>query len=304
MLTSSVVTVGSFDGVHRGHRSLLERLSALSAQEGGESVVATFDPHPRKVIGNDPAGLKLLNTPQEKALLLQQAGISALAVFPFTQAFSRQDEHSFIRRYLVEYLKVRCLVIGYNHRFGHRRNGSFASLQDYGQRYGFTVEEMPRLDAGAEGISSTLIRRLIAEGRVAEANAWLGYRYPLSGKVGKGRQRGRLLGFPTANLVVDHPDKLVPGRGVYIVSLQLRGQSYYGLCNIGTNPTFGQNEETIEVHVLGFEGDLYNNMLQIQFEEKIRNEERFTSGDRLVQQMTADRETAQRWIQQNKKGED
>lgn len=269
---------------------------ALSRECGGDAVVATFDPHPRKVLGPDVAGLKLLNTPQEKEFLLKEAGISAMAVFPFTAAFSRQDEHSFIREYLVEYLRVHCLVIGYNHRFGHRRNGNFASLQDYGRRYGFAVEEMPRQDEGAEGISSTLIRQRLSDGLVAEAARMLGYRYPLSGRVIPGRQRGREMGFPTANLAVDHPDKLVPGHGVYIVRVLADKKHYTGLCNIGTNPTFGKNEQSVEVYILGFEGDLYNKKLQIQFEEKLRGEQRFASADALREQMNADREAAMAWI--------
>lgn len=291
---NTIVTVGTFDGVHLGHKSILDRLKALSKKTGGETVLATFEPHPRIALGKDPGALKLLNTAEEKAALLEAAGIDHMVVFPFTAQFSRQDEHTFIRKYLVDYLHVGFLVIGYNHRFGHRRNGNYSSLQDYGKTYGFHVEEMPRKDIGQEGVSSTTIRAMLLKGEIREANHMLGYPYSLMGAVVAGKRIGRSLGFPTANLSVAHPDKLIPARGVYAVMVELEGRMFPGMCNIGNNPTFEGKKETIEINLLNFEEDLYHKNLKVEFIERLREEVRFESREDLIRQINKDREQTMR----------
>lgn len=287
---NTVVTVGAFDGVHLGHLSLLERLKSIVARKGGETVLATFEPHPRIALGKDTTSLKLLNTQEEKEELVRRSGIDHMVIFPFTREFSRQDEHTFIRKYLVGYLHVSCLVIGYNHRFGHRRNGNFSSLQDYGQRYGFCVEEIGRQDLEGIAVSSTEIRSFLMQGKISEANAMLGYAYPLSGTVTRGLQIGRTLGYPTANLEVKDPFKLIPARGVYAVMAEIGERKYAAMCNIGINPTFAKNIETIEVHIMDFNEDLYSRELRIRFVERLRDEMKFDSPADLIRQMSQDRE--------------
>ncbi len=285
---SPVVTVGTFDGVHLGHRSILTRLREIAAHTGGETMVVTFEPHPRIALGKDTENLYLLNTPEEKAALLDELGIDHLVVIPFTQEFAKQDEHTFIRKYLVEALGTKTLVIGYNHRFGHERGGDFASLSAYGQQYGFHVEEMPRKTAGSLGISSTQIRNALAVGDVELASGMLGYAYPLSGKVGHGDQRGRTIGFPTANLIVENPYKMIPCNGVYAVRVECNGQKYHGMCNIGTRPTFEGNLTSIETHIFDFNKDIYEQPLKMLFTARLRDEQKFSSAEELSLQLTND----------------
>jgi len=292
VLQKTVVTVGTFDGVHLGHKSILDRLKEIALKKGGETVLATFEPHPRTVLGKGSDNLKLLNTPEEKEELLSRAGIGHMVILPFTMEFSRQDEHTFIRKYLVDYLHVSQLVIGYNHRFGHRRNGNFTSLQDYGNKYGFEVEEMPKKDVGEVAVSSTQIRDLLNIGDVTGANRMLGYHYPLSGCVVSGKKIGRTLGFPTANMKIIYPKKLIPSQGVYAVVVDFEKKLYRGLCNIGTQPTFEGKSEVVEVNILDFEGDLYNKTLKIRFVERLREERKFDSKEALTAQIDADRRQA------------
>lgn len=291
-IKSPVVTVGTFDGVHLGHRSILQRLREMADRIHGETVLMTFDPHPRIALGKDADSLRLLNTPEEKASLLESLGIDHIVVIPFTKAFSMQDEHTFIRTYLVDDLAAKILVIGYNHRFGHNREGGFDSLKTYGIRYGFEVEEMPKQTAGDQGVSSTQIRKALLSGDIALAAIMLGYDYSISGEVVDGDHRGRLLGFPTANLLVNNPYKLIPAPGVYAVRVDYQGMTYGGMCNIGSRPTFGGGHLSIEVHIFNFNKDIYHHQLKISFVARLRDEKRFNSAEDLRAQLLLDAKNA------------
>jgi riboflavin kinase/FMN adenylyltransferase len=291
-ITKAVVTVGTFDGVHRGHRSILQRLRLLADNSGGETVIITFDPHPRIALGKDSDKLKLLNTPDEKAALLEAAGIDHMVVIPFTKEFSRMSEHDFIRDVLVKAVGTETLVIGYNHRFGHDRGGDFNSLSAYGLQYGFRVEEMPQEKVKGLGVSSTQIRNALESGEIEKANAMLGYEYPLEGLVVQGDQRGRQLGFPTANILVDFPYKQIPANGVYAVRVEFMGSKYGGMCNIGYRPTFRGTTCSIEVNIFNFSGDLYQKPIKIRFAGQLRKEKAFDSLEALKEQLSKDKDAA------------
>jgi riboflavin kinase/FMN adenylyltransferase len=287
-INSPVVTVGTFDGVHLGHRYILLRLREIAAELGGETVLVTFDPHPRIALGKDVDRLRLLNTAEEKARILDSLGIDHLVVIPFTPSFSQQDEHTFVKKYLVDALGTKALVIGYNHRFGHGREGDFSSLKNFGIQYGFEVEEMEKKTVGSQGISSTQIRNALMAGDMAMANAMLGYAYPLEGTVAKGDQRGRELGFPTANLELKNPYKLIPPNGVYAVWVDVDGKRYGGMCNIGSRPTFKGVGERIEVNIFEFNKEIYHQTINIAFVDRLRDEQPFNSAQELIKQLKED----------------
>lgn len=283
-----VVTVGAFDGVHLGHRKILERLRQVADNTGGSVVVLTFHPHPRKVISGRDSDFEMLNTPAEKAALLEAAGVDVLVVQPFTLEFSRMEYDAFVRQVLIDSLGVNTLVIGYDHQFGFGRKGGMDALRQLAPEWGFEVEEIPKQDIEAVAISSTRIRRALHAGEVELARQLLGYRYSLDGTVVEGRKLGRTLGYPTANIRVDDPDKLVPMNGVYAVSVEWEGQSWIGALNIGNRPTFDHGARSIEVHLLDFSGDLYGQQLRIRFASLIRHEMKFDSVENLAEQLGKD----------------
>jgi riboflavin kinase/FMN adenylyltransferase len=284
--------VGTFDGVHIGHRKILSRLRELAAKLGGESVLVTFDPHPRIALKKDAHKLKLLNTLEEKAGLLNEAGIDHLVVLSFTPEFATMSEQEFVASVLVEKLKIYHLVVGFNHRFGHDRHGDFVSLQTYGEQYGFGVEEIPREELQDLTVSSTLIRNALIEDHLDSANRMLGQAYRITAIVVDGNKKGRTLGFPTANLRIDHPYKLIPVGGVYAVRVLVDGKTYDGMCNIGVRPTFGGNFTVTEVNIFNFDDDLYGKYITVCFEVKLRDERRFDSVEELVRQLHTDRQEA------------
>ncbi|MDR9374097.1 MAG: bifunctional riboflavin kinase/FAD synthetase [Schleiferiaceae bacterium] len=295
-LPRAVVTTGTFDGVHIGHRKILKQLNDAARREGGESVLLTFHPHPRMVLQPD-IDLKLINTQAEKIALLKETGLDHLIIHPFTRAFSRTTSLAFVREILVNQIGAKRLVIGYDHHFGRNREGSFEHLKEYGPVYGFEVEEIAAQDVDEVTVSSTKIRRAIEAGDVATAQEYLGYPFPLSGQVSEGEKLGTELGYPTANLRLDEASKIVPANGVYAVRGRLpahNGRELLGLCNIGIRPTFSGKFQTIEVHFLDFSGDLYGTQVALRFEERLRAEKRFDGREALVAQMQKDEAHARR----------
>ncbi len=294
-LENAVVTTGTFDGVHHGHRKILAQLNEVAEKTGGESVLLTFSPHPRMVLQPD-LNLKLLNSQNEKIALLKSTGIDHLIIHPFTTDFSRTSSLDFVRNILVNQIGAKKLVIGYDHHFGRNREGSFEHLKEYGPLYGFEVEEIPAQDVDHTTVSSTKVRRAIEDGTIQIANQYLGYEFPLSGKVVEGEHIGSKLGFPTANLRLSDNLKIIPANGVYAVEVSFPARSEQstleGMCNIGIRPTFGGKFQTIEVHLLDFSGDIYGQSITIHFHQQLRSEMKFDGPEELKQQLAKDEKAA------------
>lgn len=286
----TVVTTGTFDGVHLGHKTIIDRLIESARQINGESVVVTFDPHPRQVLYPNDQSLKLLQSIEEKASRLEALGVDHLLVLKFDKAFSELSSDTFIRNILVDAVGTRKLVVGYDHHFGKNREGSFESLRKQGLIHGFTVEEIPAHDIDQVSVSSTAIRKALMLGDIKTANSYLGYAYSFSGEVVQGNQMGRQLGFPTANLRISHPLKLIPAIGVYAVTVVIQNRTYFGMLNIGYRPTLTDDLLlTCEVHVLDFSEDIYGESIQVRFMDRLRDEKRFAGKDELIQQLQEDR---------------
>lgn len=285
----SVVTTGTFDGVHLGHQRILEQVVQCAKKKQGESILLTFHPHPRMVLDPLHAGIQLLTTLEERKRLLERSGLDHLVVLPFTRELAQLSSGEFIREILVKKLRTRVLVIGYNHRFGKNREGSFAHLKEVAPEFGFIVEEIKAVDIDQNAVSSTRIRQSLHHGDIQTANALLGYEYSCSGTVIHGDHRGSSLGFPTANMEIQDPLKLIPANGVYSVTSSVGGVPYKGMMNIGTGPTFKGKKRKLEVHLLGFTGDLYGETLQICFRKRIRDERTFAGPEELRAQLLKDR---------------
>lgn len=284
-----VITIGTFDGVHPGHQKILQQVTAKARQQGIPSMVMTFYPHPRMVIFPDDHNLKLLNTLSEKEALLEKEGIDELLVLPFTVEFSRMSPSAFVEQILVHQLQVKTLIIGYDHRFGRNREGDIHTLMTLGPQLGFDVMEIPAQEVDTVKVSSTKIRQALLEGDVALAMHLLGHPYQLAGMVVHGDKRGRTIGFPTANLQLLDPWKLIPANGVYAVKVLWEEQWLPAMMNIGIRPTFHGTELRLEAHILDFSGDLYGHQLTIQFFHRIRSEMAFSHIDALKSQLEADR---------------
>lgn len=297
-LPNAVVTSGTFDGVHLGHQTILSRLTEVAKASGGESVLITYWPHPRTVVSNDSQNLRLLTTLDEKIELLDQAGVDHLVVIPFTRSFSELTSEEYIRQILIGKIGTRKLVIGYDHRFGRDREGGFDYIQAHQSEYGFEVEEIPRQDVEAVGVSSSKIRAALNEGNVQTANRFLGRLYSLNGTVVKGRQLGRTIGFPTANLQVDDPSKLIPANGVYAVDVEYAGQTLGGMLNIGFRPTVAGTNQTIETYIFDFGKDIYGEHITLKFKEFLRPEQKFDGLPALVAQLKHDEESARTILNQ------
>ncbi|GAB3182041.1 bifunctional riboflavin kinase/FAD synthetase [Telluribacter humicola] len=297
-LPYAVVTSGTFDGVHVGHQKILSRLREISTNSGGETVVLTFWPHPRMVVSEDSQDLQLLSTIEEKTELLAQLGIQHLVIVPFTRSFSELSSENFIRQVLVDRIGTKKLVIGYDHRFGRNREGSFEFLQQNASQYGFEVEEISRQDIDQLAISSTRIRKALLEGDVKEANELLGRPYEFSGTIVKGKQLGRTIGFPTANVLVRENYKLIPANGVYIIRAKHAGTVYGGMLNIGTRPTVDGTNRTIEANLFEFNKEIYGEKLQVELLHYLRPEHKFNSLDDLMQQIKADKEQSLSYLTQ------
>lgn len=292
-LNCPVVTTGTFDGVHLGHQTILKRLAELATKFNGESVVITFHPHPRLVLNPDDDSLELLNSLPERIMRLEKAGVDHLLVIPFTAEFAKLTSIDFITQVLVNGVGTKKLVIGYDHHFGRNREGSFAHLNTSGVNYGFDVEEIPAKDIDEVAISSTRIREALHKGDVETANLFLGYPYPFYGKVVRGQRLGHTIGFPTANLEISNDKKLIPGNGVYAVTVELNEGVFQGMMNIGTRPTVSSgNDRHVEVHLFDWNGDLYNSELRVSMYARIRDERRFPDVDALKERLSIDKQEA------------
>ena len=290
-LANAVVTSGTFDGVHLGHQKILNRLKEVAFETGGESVVITFYPHPRSVISPDNKTINLLSTLDEKIELLEKNGINHLVIIPFTREFSELSSEEFIQKILIETIGTKTLVIGFDHRFGKNREGGFDYLKENKARYGFEIEEISRHDLENVGISSSKIRNALLNGDVPTADHFLGRNYSLSGVIVKGKQLGRTIGFPTANIQVREIAKLIPADGVYAVRVYYREEEFGGMLNIGNRPTVDGTFKTIEVNIFNFDREIYGENLKVEFILKIRNEQKFNGLDELKAQIAKDKET-------------
>lgn len=284
-LSNSIATIGNFDGVHLGHREIFRKVNKAAADAGGHSVVITFFPHPLKVLAPGKAPL-LINTYAEKETLIEASGIDCLIVIPFTREFAVITAEQFIKDILVGRLGVRKIIIGYDYAFGREREGNVDLLRRLGGEMGFDVEVLEPIGADGTIYSSSRIRQLIEEGKVREVVALLGRHFSIGGVVVHGHQRGKGLGFPTANLETDK--ELIPGYGVYAVKVKIDEQVYDGACNIGDNPTFDDGKRSIEVFIFDFAGDLYGREVRLYFVERIRGEEKFADAAALKQAIAAD----------------
>ncbi|MCK5638936.1 MAG: bifunctional riboflavin kinase/FAD synthetase [Flavobacteriaceae bacterium] len=292
---SSILTIGTFDGVHIGHQKIIERLNQIKSESNDKSTILTFFPHPRRVIhlGNE---VKMLNTIDEKSQLLEKYGLDHLVIEPFTKDFSQLSALGFVRDILVNQLYLKKLVIGYDHQFGKNREGNFEQLQEYGEIYGFDVEKIPAQEIENVSVSSTKIRKALEEGAIEKANSYLGYNYLLTGEIVKGKGLGRKLNFPTVNLSIKEDNKLIPKTGVYIIKTEINKKTVFGIMNIGFRPTVDGKNQTIEIHLLDFNADLYGKKMQIEILKRLRDEQKFNSLDELILQIKMDEEIARKWI--------
>ncbi len=288
-ITNAVVTQGTFDGVHLAHQQILKRLKQIANETNGETVLITYEPHPRMVLFPDDHGLKLISSLEEKIALLAQQGIDHLLILPFTIAFSRWSSLQFIKSIIVDAIRTKHLVIGYNHRFGKNREGSFEHLKSYSSAYGFDVQEIPAQEIANLAISSTKIRDALHKSNCKLAKQYLGYHYTFSALVVMGKQLGRQIGFPTANLHLTDSDKIVPANAVYAVYIEINEQFYKGMMNIGNNPSIPGKAHSIEVHIFDFNEDLYNQRIRVHFVDKLRNELQFNSLEDLKTQLNKDK---------------
>ena len=292
-----VVTAGTFDGVHLGHQKIIRELNSLARSKSGETVILTFWPHPKYVL-NPGSTMKLLTTFQEKAHLLESLGVDHLIKIPFTKEFSQITSQQFLENILVEKIGTKQLVIGYDHRFGKNREGSFQYLQANASNYGFEVVEIPRKDVDQIGVSSTKIRNYISNHHIDQANKLLGRYYHFSGKVIKGQQLGRVIGFPTANVAVAEDYKLLPSDGVYAVLITVSADTHQGMMNIGYKPTIGSLSRTIEINIFDFDQDIYNQEVEVQVVKQIRPEAKFKNTDELSLRLKQDHKEAMSILRQ------
>jgi riboflavin kinase / FMN adenylyltransferase len=291
-LPYAVVTSGTFDGVHLGHQKILTRLKQIAEKNLGETVVITFWPHPRLVLKPDDDKLRLLNTFEEKAELLRQQGIQHLLRIPFTKEFSQLSSSDFIENILVDKIGTKKLVIGYDHRFGKNREGSFDELKLNCPKYGFDVEEISRQDIDHVAVSSSKIRKALEEGDVTTAKHLLGQPYSINGRVVKGDRLGRVLGFPTANIDIDSHHKLVPAEGIYAVTVTHAGKNYGGMLYIGNRPTIDGARRSIEVNIFNFDKEIYGEELTVSFEKLLRSDSKFKDLEELKVQLQKDKTSA------------
>jgi riboflavin kinase/FMN adenylyltransferase len=292
-IKNAVVTIGTFDGVHIGHQKIISRLQEVARQKGGETVILTFFPHPRMILHPDDLNIKLISTMEEKAERLSNLGIDHLIITPFTRDFSNLSPQEYIREVLVKKIGTAQIIIGYDHRFGKDRSGGLKELQHYSSELGYEVEEIPEQDIDDVAISSTKIRNAILSGDVKTAETFLGYPFHLTGKVIKGDQIGRKLGFPTANLFIEESYKLIPSDGIYAVSVDFKTEetklkSAKGMAYIGHRPTINGMSRNIEVNIFDFSEDIYGQTIRLNFLEYMRGDQKFNSLEELKEQLGLD----------------
>ncbi|MGE8339745.1 MAG: bifunctional riboflavin kinase/FAD synthetase [Flavobacterium sp.] len=284
----TILTLGTFDGVHIGHKKILERITENTENGKYESLVLTFFPHPRMVL-QEKSEIRLLNTIGEKIKLLKATGIENLVVHPFNESFSRLTAEEFVHTILVEKFQIQKIIIGHDHRFGRNRTANIDDLIAFGIEYGFEVEQISAEEIQDVSVSSTKIRKALNEGNMALANEYLGYNYFLNGTIVKGKQLGRTIGFPTANINIEEDYKLIPKIGVYVVKATINDESLFGMMNIGFNPTVNGEKQTIEVHLFNFDKDIYDQNIEVSLLHYIRDEQKFSSVDALKAQLHQDK---------------
>ncbi len=285
-----VATIGTFDGLHIGHKTILERIKQAASERDGESVLISFHPHPRLVLFPENNPLRLLHTLDEKIEALAELGIDKLLLIPFTKEFSRLPSQRFIKDVLVDHVKIERIIIGYDHRFGKNRTGGLQELQTHAEQFRYTVEEIPAQSIDEAKVSSTKIRKALQGGKVQDAQKYLGYPYSFAGTVIHGEKAGRKLGYPTANLTPEDPLKIIPGRGIYFVKAKVKEKLYYGMMSIGVKPTMGDFTQTQEVYLFDFDEDIYGETVRVYFLEYLRGEKKFSSLEALIQAMDGDRD--------------
>ena len=290
---NSVVTVGTFDGVHAGHRAIMDTVLAKADERDARSVIVTFDPHPREIINPGDAGIKLLTTLQERREILEELGISMMVVIPFDRDFSLLSSEEFIKDIIYSKIGVSEFVIGYDHHFGKDREGSIETVERLGEELDFDTYVVSKREVGAKTVSSTAIRKAISEeGNVEQAAEFLQRLYRLNGMVIHGDKRGKGIGYPTANIKPQDTRKIIPKDGVYAVNVRYEGDWYNGMMNIGTRPTFEDRQRTLEVHIFDFDKDIYGKEVQVRFVKRMRDEKKFSGKDELVSQLEEDEKTA------------
>ena len=298
--TNAVITIGTFDGVHLGHQKILSQLKEEARRRDGETVIITFHPHPRVVVRPEQDPPRLINTIPERIELLNRHGIDHLVIVPFTDAFSRLSAREYVEQFLTARFQPQCVIIGYDHRFGHDRKGDYLLLEEYGRRRSFELREIPQHVISHIAVSSTQIRNAISDGDAAKANSLLGYDFFFSGTVVTGDQRGRTLGYPTANISVGNPEKLLPGNGIYAVTASLNPAdeqgSLQGMMSIGTRPTFDGVDNRIEVNLFDFQQDIYDKPLKVWVKQFLRPEQKFSGVNELRDQIAADQREALRLL--------
>ena len=292
---NSIITIGTFDGVHIGHQKIIKRLVDIAKRKGLQAVVLTFFPHPRMVLQKD-AKIKLINTIDEKSKLLESFGINHLVIKEFTKDFSRLTALEFVRDVLVNKLNVKHIILGYDHHFGRNRTANIDDLREFGEVYDFDITEISAQDINEVTVSSTKIRIALEVGNIEMANAYLGYNYMLTGTIVKGKSLGKQIGFPTANVNIEEDYKLIPKNGSYIVKSYINSNVVFGMMNIGTNPTVNGEYQSIEVHFFDFDRDIYNEIIEVQLLERLRDEQKFDSIDELKAQLHKDKDISLDYI--------
>ena len=293
--TKSVITIGAFDGVHKGHQQIIDALHKEATRIGGETVLITFHPHPRKIVAGN-FSLQLINTLEEKINLLSQQPIDHLVVVPFTANFATQTAESYIRNFLVEKFHPHTIIIGYDHQFGKDRQGNFDLLQQMAPAYGYNLIEIPKHVCNEIGISSTKIREALLSSDVERANELLGYNFFFTGKVVQGDKLGRQLGYPTANLEYTNSDKIHLGQGVFAVYVLVNGETRKGMLSIGTRPTVEGVDERVEVNIFDFDQDIYGQEITLEVKKYLRPQEKYSTLDELIHQLALDKEESLRCL--------
>ena len=299
-LPNAVVTIGTFDGVHLGHQAIFNKMKSLAQSVGGQTVVVTFQPHPRQVLNIDSSNLRFLCTPEEKLKKFEEFGIDNVLIINFTKEFSRTPSEVFIKDYIIDHIKPAYIVVGYDHHFGKNRMGDFSLLNDLKRKYNFKVERIAAQDVENIAISSTKIRNALAVGNVKSANRLLGYTYSVTAEVVAGNKIGRTLGFPTANLELPREYMLINRGGVFACLVDYNGLIYNAMANIGHRPTIGdrgEDQPIIEVNLFDFDGDLYGKQIRVRFIDRIRDEVKFDSLDELKAQLEQDRDNAYKLLE-------
>ncbi|MBO9571205.1 MAG: bifunctional riboflavin kinase/FAD synthetase [Chitinophagaceae bacterium] len=289
---NAVVTIGTFDGVHTGHQEIISRLKTEAKRINGETVIITFHPHPRKVVYHETKKIELINTIDERIGLLAEKGIDHLVIVPFTEKFSALSPNQYVEDFLKAKFNPAVVIIGYDHKFGKERKGDYKLLEEYCHKGFFELKEIPQHLLNNITVSSTMIRESLKQGDIDKVNQLLGYKFFFEGKVVKGDQRGRTIGFPTANIELTNPEKIIPGNGVYIVELEISGMNkrFRGMMNIGVRPTVDGSRKTIEVNILDFNEDIYGRTVTVYLEKYLRPEMKFAGLDALKAQLEKDRQ--------------